>query len=405
MRAPLLVGVLTVALAATACSSAPDPSPLPSSTADGLITEITNPEAPFEVAWTLAMGDDGSALVVFIEPGAGTETGVPPAGLALVYRDGTCDTIVELSDERFAGEWPTSGEISESTVAWIAHIGEGGTAIHFWDRDSKQVTDGAATLTEGDLAGMKVEPWTLDNVLVGDVFFGIQSNFEADDPPNVMVAATGDGRAKIVIDDDREWVWYGKDECASTLDRPVLWAVERIIDPEGEAPSLVSWQLDATDPYELTAIEGSDLSLDPWYDELSILLSIRCGDDILGASRDETLDDGNNSRPFAILTPGDTPSIEYLDAYGQGGSLVGSALTPQWILLGGSPLDLSPHVIINRTSGASATLPVGDSSCTSIDIQGDYVSWQVPTSDSHSVKSPAVASCDTLIGVLTEPEG
>jgi hypothetical protein len=397
MRALLVCCLSALALVTVGCSAI---NQFPTSTADGMITQVTRSDGSFAVAWTSSVGDDGSAVVYFMSRFEFHGDGTPPAGIALVYRDGTYDLIAELGEPRFAGEWPRFSAISDTIVAWVADNGDDGSVIHFWDRDSKVVSDGPTTVTEGEVAGMPLRPGGLDFELIGDVLYWTQWNPDSTEMRELLVAATGDGRAWLPINADRSWFRLGKDACASTSGQEFLWAEEQIF---GEYASTFSfWEIDVTDPHHPVVLDDSEWTTNRTIGWFQYVTSTRCGDDVLSLSRPENLNLGEYESAWVIVDGSDPAQVRFLNGGIPGSASVEVGMTPEWIALSGALLMEEHGRIIHRPSGTFVEIPT-EGVCTSLEIHGDFVSWQVPARISVPALAPLAAGCDTYVGVLTPP--
>jgi len=370
-----------------------------------MITDITNPEAPFPIAWTSAVGDDGAAVVFHYRWASNLwDPGPPSVGIALVHRDGTYKIIVYPNDPRFSNEFPKRAWVSDTTVAWMSETVscDGGYCdsgapytLRFWNRESGKVSDAITTVTEGELAGELIS--LADTVLVGDILYWNQ--------PDIVLAANSDGRVWAALDLDRWWFRMGLDSCSSTVDHPVVWVLEEIF--LEDSSEFIFWQVDNDDQGDLHLIDDSEMPLDMLVDHFSDISAERCGNDVLMLvhGNGQTEIDDSDAYTAVVFSADDLPNSVSLNLDPLQTNYGTRSLTPTWVAIGGGLLSSQPDWIVHRPSGISASISE-DRFCGDLEIHGNFASWQVfRTGDALDVQQQSLAArCDTYIGVLTAPE-
>jgi len=419
MRAPLLIGLLAVALGASACA----PTPTPTVFGDGMITEITSPG---EGADLLAVGPQGEALVRY-SAGPEDQDGLPGAAVALVYRDGSRDVIAEKPRDELD---PAQAQVSDTTVAWLDYSPSSGERfLTFWDRHTHRLSRSSDVTTMGEYLDLNATPrsWLTAMVLVGDTAYWLSlkdrvlaehyDSLASDDyyDHNAILASSSDGRTSLLLGPDDKWVGLGIDECASTPDRPVLWGV-RVLERShsGNPSSLESVQIDVTDPHHAILIEGSGIpfsALDPYY-----IPSSRCGNDFVTLAGDL---DREHSDYLGLITLASPDHISLLDVPEFDFQVESVVLTPEWIgithgtfnysagagggpepgqwslalpALGGAPLPTLVTWLVHRDTGKVYAFGPSDYRGP-VYMGGEFIAWEVPE------------GTGPYVGVLTPPMG
>lgn len=322
-------------------------------------------------------------------------------GLALVYRDGTADIVVDEGDARLdAGSAIMPAAVSATTVAWNTSIWDSPThaSTHavtmFWDRETHQLAEGAATVEDGArIADIEASPW--DFTLVGEVALWTQP-VHWDDASLVLVAATPDGRTWLPLG-TTDAVRVRLDHCASTGDHSVLSVVGRIDMPDGarriavERVTLGADGIATIAPGEtIVPAEGGDAFYAMPYFE-------RCGDTIL-TKYARTGGDENSTHFFGTAT---SLAPEPHPVYEDDAPLSATRsmeFTPSWILLAlDDDSGITIH-LINRSTGVRHDVD-GGFLCGEIVVNGPYAMWHQerdPFAESGTV--PPMLVCGTYVG-------